>query len=346
MRFVKPSRLKEGDTVAVLSPSKGLPAKYPDTYELGLRMLRERFGLKVKEYTTARADSEFLYNNPKKRADDVNTAFKDKDVEGVICSIGGDESVRILPFLNRRAIETNPKILMGFSDITTLLTYCNQLGLVTFYGPMIMAGFSQIESLPATFTEHVKEMLFRPKPTLEYHPYEEYSEGYPDWALKENLGKVKPTQKSSDWRWLQGRSVVQGELFGGCIEVLEWIKGTEFWPRPDFWRGKIVFFETSEEVPPVLHVGRWLRNYGVQGVFEKAGGILFGRARGYSEEQKKELDHDIVAVVAKEFGRPDLPVVSNIDFGHTDPQLILPLGVKAELDCEERRFRLVEPPVH
>jgi muramoyltetrapeptide carboxypeptidase LdcA involved in peptidoglycan recycling len=324
MKFLKPSRLKEGDTVAVLSPSKGLPSNYPQVYELGIRNLEEKFGLKVKEYQTARADRDFLYNNPMRRAEDVNKAFEDKEVKGIIASIGGEESVRILPYLNRKAIQANPKILMGFSDITTLLTYCNELGLVTFYGPMVMAGFSQIDSLPAKFTYHVRQMLFRPKSALEYEPYEVYSEGYPEWALEENLGKVKATKRSSGWNWLQGRSVVQGELFGGCIEVLEWMKGTEFWPRPDFWKGKILFFETSEEIPSVLHVERWLRNYGVQRMFEKVRGILFGRARGYSDEEKRELDQAIVSVVAKEFGRPELPVVSNIDFGHTDPNSYYP----------------------
>lgn len=345
MKFVKPSRLKEGDTLAVLSPSKGLPSKYPQVYKLGLKTIEEKFNLKVKEYPTARADRDFLYKNPAKRAEDVNKAFENKEVKAVIASIGGDESVRILPHLNQKTIAANPKIVMGFSDITTLLTHVNQLGLVTFYVPMIMAGFSQIDSLPGKFTDHVRGMLFKPNVSYQYEPYEDYSEGYPDWALEENLGKVNPAKKSTGWNWLQGKSVVQGELFGGCIEVLEWMKGTEFWPGSDFWEGKILFFETSEEVPPPLHVTRWLRNYGVQGVFEKSRGILFGRARGYSDQEKKKLDEAIVSVVSKEFDRPDLPIVSNMDFGHTDPQLILPLGAKAEIDCEKRRFRLIESPI-
>ncbi len=345
MRFVRPPRLKEGDTAAVLSPSKGVPSLFPDVYELGLRNLSDRFGLRVKEYPTARASIDFLYDNPKVRADDVNNAFEDEEVSAIIASIGGDESVRILPYLNRKAIRANPKILMGYSDTTTLLCFCNQLGLVTFHGPSVMKGLSQIESLSRGFVSHIRDMLFTPKARYDYQPYEEYSEGYPEWGERGNLGKVNPTQKASGWNWLQGTSVARGELFGGNIEVLEWMKGTAFWPRPDFWRGKILFFETSEEVPPPLHVERWLRNYGVQGAFDRANGLLFGRARGYSDELKKKLETVIVKVVAKEFGKPELPIVSNMDFGHTDPQLILPLGVKAEIDCQGKRFSLLQPPV-
>ncbi len=345
MRFVKPPRLKAGDTVAVISPSKGVPSEFPDVYELGLRNLRDKFRLKIKEYPTARASIGFLLDNPKIRAEDVNNAFEDEEVSAIIASIGGDESVRILPYLNRKAIRSNPKILMGYSDITTLLCYCNQLGLVTFHGPSVMAGLSQIESLPPEFVSHMREMLFTPKMTYDYQPFDEYSEGYPEWGERGNLGKVNPTKRASGWNWLQGTGVALGELFGGNIETLDGMNGTAFWPRPDFWQGKILFFETSEEVPPPLHVERWLRNYGIQGAFDGANGLLFGRARGYADEQKKKLDAVIVKVVAKEFGKPELPIVSNMDVGHTDPQLILPLGVKAEIDCPRKRFGLLEPPV-
>jgi len=342
---VKPNRLNAGDTVAVLSPSSGGPARFPKVYELGVRNLEANFDLQVKEYPTTRADSDLLHDNPKIRAEDVNNAFSDREVTGIIASIGGEDSIRILPYLNREAIRSNPKIFMGFSDTTTLLAYCNQLGLVTFHGPSIMAGFSQMESFPAIFRTHVAEMLFHPKPSHQYSSFGVSSDGYPDWAEEGNLGRVNPPHKDDGWKWLQGTSVAKGILFGGNIEVLEWLKGTEFWPSRDFWKGKILFLESSEEKPSRAYVRRCLRNYGVQGIFEKITGLLFGRARDYSDMEKKALDENIVAVVAGEFRRRDLPIVSNMDFGHTDPQFILPLGVKAEIDCGKRRFQLVEPAV-
>jgi muramoyltetrapeptide carboxypeptidase LdcA involved in peptidoglycan recycling len=343
--FRKPERLRRNDAVAVLSPSKGNPSRFPQVYELGIRNLEEKFGLRVKEYPTARADATFLYRNPKKRAEDVNNAFADEEVKAIIATIGGDESVRILPHLDREMIRDHPKILMGYSDVTTLLTYCTQLGLVTFHGPMIMAGFSQLNSLPTAFTDHITEVLFKPQPTYAYQRYDVYSDGYPDWANTTNLGKVNEPRSNPGWTWLQGNSCVRGELFGGCIEVLDFMKGTVYWPSPNFWEGKILFLETSEEKPSPTSVERWLRNYGMQGVFDKISALLFGRARDYSELEKKHLDSLIVSVVAKEFNQTDLPIVTNMDFGHTDPQFILPLGITAEIDCLSKRFRLLEPPV-
>lgn len=343
MTFIKPERLKPGDTVAVISPSWGGPATFPHIYDNGLMVLREEFGLIVKEYPTARAEAETLYANPQMRAEDVNRAFADPTVKAIIASIGGDDSVRILPYLDAGVIKANPKILMGYSDPTTLLTYANRLGLVTFHGPTIMAGFSQLRSWPRSFAEHLRTLLFDAPDTYAYHPYKVWSEGFPDWSDPANTGKINPLRPNDEgWQWLQGDSVATGALFGGCIDVLEFLKGTVYWPKPGFWQDKLLFLEMSEDKPSPTHIKYFLRNYGMQGIFDKISGLLFGRPRDYPAEEKARLTETILSVVATEFGRPDLPVVATMDFGHTDPQLILPLGIRAEVDCQNRTFRLIE----
>jgi muramoyltetrapeptide carboxypeptidase LdcA involved in peptidoglycan recycling len=346
-KFVTPRRLHPGDIVAVLSPSWGGPSRFPAVHELGLKNLREVFGLRVKEYPTARMDADELYRNPRCRAEDIHAAFADTNVQGIIATIGGDDSVRLLPYLDEETIRRNPKILMGYSDTTTLLSFLNhRLGLVTFNGPSIMAGFAQLRHLPAAFTDHVREMLIEPKPTYTYQPYSLWTNEYVDWGTPGYNGETKPLQANVDgWQWLQGAGAVRGRLFGGCIEVLEFMKSTRFWPAPEFWQGRILFLETSEDKPSVSQVKYMLRNYGMQGVFDGLAALLIGRARDYTVEEKQELYRQVVAVVAGEFGRTDLPIVANMDFGHTDPQFILPLGVAAEVDCEQHTFRLLEPAV-
>jgi muramoyltetrapeptide carboxypeptidase LdcA involved in peptidoglycan recycling len=107
-------------------------------YENGLKVLKS-WGLKIKEMPSARMSADYLWTNPKFRADDINNAFADKKIKAIFTSIGGDDSVRILPFLDKKIIKNNPKILLGFSDTTTLHVYCNINGLITFSGPSIMA---------------------------------------------------------------------------------------------------------------------------------------------------------------------------------------------------------------
>jgi muramoyltetrapeptide carboxypeptidase LdcA involved in peptidoglycan recycling len=341
MPFTKPQKLHRGDTVAIVSPSWGGPIAFPHIYENGLKILRE-WGLKIKEFPTARMDTDFLRANPQVRAKDINDAFANTEVKAIFVSIGGDDSVRILPFLNKKIITNNPKILMGYSDTSTLHTFCNLQGLVTFYGPSIMAGFSQMESLPETFTSHVGEMLFEPKTNHEYKPYGKYCDGYPNWADKDNVGKINPLKTDSGWRWLQGTTKVQGELFGGCLEVLEMMKATDFWPEKNFWKGKIFFLETSEGKPSIHQIDHVLRNYGMLGVFNQISGFIFARARDFSEKEKLELDEKISSIISKEFGRADLPIVSNFDVGHTDPQLVIPLGIQTEIDCINKKITLVD----
>jgi muramoyltetrapeptide carboxypeptidase LdcA involved in peptidoglycan recycling len=312
-------------------------------FEKGVGEL-ERLGLRVRELPTARMDAAELYRNPKIRAEDVNEAFADKDVKAIVASIGGDESVRILKHLDWKAIQARPKILMGFSDTTTLLTTLNQQGLVTFHGPMVMAGCAQLSAFPK-WRQHVKGMLFTTPDVYEYEPFETFAEGYPDWSDTGRLGDVSGERPSTGWKWLQGSGRVTGTLFGGCIEVFEFLKATEFWPGPDFWKDRIFFLETSEEKPPVCQVQRMLRNYGVQGIFERISALLLGRAMHYTDEEKRGLDEAVVATVAGEFGNPDLPIVTEMDFGHTDPQHILPLGVRAWIDCDAKSFGLLESPL-
>ena len=340
-RVRRPVGLLRGDTVAVLSPSWGGPAAYAQVFDHGLAVLR-RWGLQVKEYPGTRA----VAAGPRQRAEELTAAFADPDVHAIVTSIGGEDSIRLLPYQDPDEIAENPTILLGYSDTTTILTFMRLAGVVGLYGPSIMAGFAQMDALPG-LEAHVHDMLFAgagARDGYDYPAYPQFCEGYPDWGDPAQVGRVHPLQPTEGARVVQGAGRVRGELFGGCLEVLDWLKGTAWWPRdPSFWDGKLLFIETSEEKPSPDDVRRSLRNYGVQGVFERAAGLLFGRARDYSADEKRALEAGIRGIVGEEFERPDLPIVANLDFGHTDPQWVLPIGVNAEIDLAAGRLRLVEP---
>jgi muramoyltetrapeptide carboxypeptidase LdcA involved in peptidoglycan recycling len=335
--MIKPNQLKEGDTIAILSPSWGGPSVFPHIYESGLSHLRQ-MGFNIIEYPTARMDAAELHKNPRLRAEDINNAFEDSSIQGIISTIGGNDSVRILKYLDMEILKSNPKFIMGYSDFTTINTWLNINGLVSFNGPSVMAGFSQFNSFSGNYRNYVTDYLLSPQEQLVIPDFPDYTDGYPDWMDKNNTGKVNTLQKSDGPHSLQGSGRFSGRLFGGCMEVLQMMKGTDFWPAEGFWKNRILFFETSEEKPSVDYVKYWLRNYGVMGIFDEISGILFGRARDYSDKEKEVLDQTILSVVRDEFGKPDLPLVSNLDFGHTDPQIILPLGINFEVDMEKKEI--------
>ncbi|MEK7410426.1 MAG: S66 peptidase family protein, partial [Actinomycetota bacterium] len=296
MDYLKPQRLRTGDTVAVVSTSWGGAHVYPHVFDQGLAVLRDRFGLRIKEYPTTRMSPSELIAKPQQRAADLNAAFADKSVSAVIASIGGDDSARILRYLDSDVIRANPKILLGYSDTSTQLMFCHNLGLVTLYGPSVMAGFAQLLNFPEA-EMHIRKMLFEPDDTLCYQPFPQWTNGYAKWKEPDNAGRVDELHPHDGWRWLNGSGIHSGRLFGGSFEVLEIMKGTRHWPAAGFWRDRIIFLETSEENLPISQIRHWLFNYGVQGVFDQAAGLLIGRARDFTADKKAELDQVILETV-------------------------------------------------
>lgn len=339
--MIKPGRLRAGDTVAVVAASSGSAVMFPRVYQRGLTVLREEFGLNVREYPTTGLDEEALWRDPARRAADLNAAFADPEISAIISTIGGDDSIRILPYLDPEIARNNPKIIMGYSDTSTQLIFYHLHGLITFHGPAVMVGIAQAGHFPE-FRDHIRGVLFDNDAGYRFRPYPQWVQSYADWRTAERGDELGEIRQHDGWHWLQGDSIARGRLFGGCFETLEMIKGTRYWPEPEFWVDRVVFWETSELVPSSGQVAYWLRNYGAQGVFDRAAAVMIGRARGYTAEQKRELDAAVLGVIADEFGARDLPVVTNLDFGHTDPQWILPLGCLAEVDPAAKDIRLVE----
>lgn len=340
---VRPARLQPGDTVAIVSTSWGGPHLFPQVFDAGVAALEE-LGLVVHHMPTVRRSAQELRTDPRGRAADLNEAFADPGIAAVFASIGGDDSARILPHLEPDIIRGNPKIFMGYSDTSTQLLFAHQLDLVTFNGPSVMAGFAQSRWFP-DLRAHIRAILFDPTPTYDYQPFPNWVDRYEDWNTTDDPSAVGEQRPHDGWHWLNGMEPARGALVGGCFEVLEFLKGSRYWPEEHWWTDRILFLETSEDVPTVEQIRYWLFNYGVQGIFDRITGLIVGRARGYTDHQKCELDETIQTVVVDEFGAKNLPIVTNMDFGHTDPQWILPLGVEAELDPVSNAFRLLEPAV-
>ena len=340
----KVKRLKRGSRIAVLSPSSGAAQMFPHIFDMGLENLKRHLGSEIVEMPTSRKSPDWLYKNPKARAEDINAAFADETIDGIICSIGGYESVRILEHLDTESILARPKFFMGFSDSTTFLSYLNSLGMVTFYGPSVMAGFAQWEHQPEAFQKHVTDFLLTGEIPYEYPPYGKWTDGYANWTRPELAGFCLPFENNEKgFNFVQGERA-EGTLWGGCIEVLEGLKGTRYWPGEDFWNGKILFLESSDKKPSPMEFGVMLRNYGTQGILHKVNGLFIGRPDNYSPCEKRELEKVVLDIVDFELGLTDLPVVMEMDFGHTDPKWILPMGVRVEARKEPKGMKLLESP--
>jgi len=340
--MIKPKRLRFGDTLAVVSPSAGLAKEFPHIFDGGLETLRQVFGFSLREFPTARMGSEDLYRHPELRAEDINKAFADRDIDGIVCSIGGDDSIRILEYLDMDLIMKNPKLIMGYSDSTTFLNYLNAHGLVTYYGSSVMAGFSHLRCFPEAVEEY-KRTLFTDLP-YRISAFPRWAERYKNWKQPENAGEVQELHTDDvGHRWIHKSSRCEGMLWGGCIEVLNMMNGTFAWPGADFFKDRILMLETSEDKPTPAYVGYSLRNFGIQGILQNLRGIMVAKPKAYSNEEKAELDGEVKRIVIDEFGCVQANIITNVEFGHTEPRHIMPLGIRLSMDPEREMMEFVEP---
>ena len=328
--FIRPPLLKEGDTVAALSLSSGFVTEVMHRYEAGRRQAQASLGWNIVPAPNALRGEEYLYRNPQARADDLHWVLEKGEVRGILSMIGGDDSVRLLPLVDSRIIRANPKVFLGFSDSTVTLMQLLRAGVMAFHGPALLTDLAEHGGMHPYAVQGLRQATMSAAP-FQFAPAPEWTQGGPDWLLPELQEAPRTFAPSVGWTWLQGTQSAEGHLIGGCLEVLDMLNGTPGWPEAELWRGAILCLETSEDVPPPSQVGYWLRNFAAQGILQHAAGLVLARPRSYTPEMVEEL-YRWVKKVLWEAGREDLPVLANVDFGHTSPQLTLPLGARARLD--------------
>jgi len=341
--MIKAPKLNKGDTVATISLSWGAAGEIPHRYEIGKRRLQEVFGLNVIETTHCQKPAKWLYENPKARAEDLMEAFSNKDVKAIISNIGGEDSIRTLPFIDFDIIKNNPKIFLGFSDTTVSHLCCYKAGLTSFYGTSLFVGFAEnVEMFPYEL-ESVKNNFFSSEAIGEIKEANGWTSERLEWEDEKTISIQRQYKPKVPWRFLQGKGIVEGKLLGGCTAVLEWLKDTPVWVKPDEWKGKIMFFETSEEMPHPDYVKRCFRNYAASGILHNINGLIVGRP--YDNKYWKEYDEAILQVINKEQGLTDLPIITGMDFGHSSPSFILPYGVNAQINSDAKTFSILESGV-
>lgn len=343
--MIKPERLKRGDKVAIISLSSGMlgEKKYIHKYELGKKRLEEKFGLEVVTMPNALKGIEYLYNHPEKRAEDLMNAFKDKSIKAIICAIGGDDTIRLLPYIDYEIIKNNPKIFMGFSDTTANHLMMYKAGIVSYYGPTLICDFAEYVDMYDYTENAVQELLFEAKKNYEIKKCDYWTNEHIEWC-EENINKQKTKIKDTKgYEIIQGKGKVAGKLLGGCLDAFPIYNGTEIWPTLEKWKDKIMFLETSEEMPSPELITYYLRNLGAQGIFNVIKGIIVGkpRAEKYYEEYK-----EVYKKVLKEFNRQDMPILYNLNFGHSSPIGIIPYGIECELDIDNKKLTLLESIVN
>ncbi|MEG0854651.1 MAG: LD-carboxypeptidase [Angelakisella sp.] len=342
--MIKPKKLNRGDKVAIVSLSWGGLGddNYIHKFNIAKERLERDFGLEVVCMPNALKGSEFVANHPELRAKDLMDAFSDSSISAIFCAIGGDDTIRTLPYIDFEVIKNNPKIFMGYSDSTINHLMMYKAGLVSFYGPSIMCEFGEYVKMFDYTKKAVKDMLFGDWEQYNLVPSEEWTDDYVLWQ-ESNINTGYTMKKDAHgYEVISGNGIVQGHLLGGCIDVFMMAMGTKIWPALEDWKDSILFIETSEDKPSPDFVKWTFRNLAAQGILKVIKGVIVGKPQG--EQYYEEYKTAITQVVVNEEGLDSLPIFYNVNFGHAKPIGIIPYGITAELDCNNKTIVLLECP--
>ena len=352
-RRAAPRALRAGDVVAVLAPSSGAAAIFPHVRDQGVRRLEALLGATARVMPSCALAGAAL--TPAARAADLNAAFGDADVKAIVCAIGGDDAVRVLPLLDRALIAANPKPLLGFSDATALHLYLDRLGVPLLYGGALLCQFAISGPAMHEFTAAAfRHALLSPEAPLRLEPSRAFQDGYLEWGDEANLARAGALEPNPGWEWAgapAGGGVARGRLWGGCLEpLLAHLALGRYTPPAAELAGAVLFVETSEEFPSAHSVYALFQTLGELGVLGRLAAVLVGRpqtvargvavAGGRDEYRAAQRAAVLRAVGEYSEGGAPTPVVFGLDFGHTDPQFLVPVGGTATIDFGRRTIEM------
>lgn len=317
----KPIKLEPGDKIGIVSPSEPVSSK--NRLKRGIKVLKGMGFKIVLGKNVLKKYGIYIAGTDEERVSDLNGMFRNPKIKGIFCTVGGFSANRLLDLIDYRAIKKNPKVFMGFSDITVLLNAIHQkTGLVTFHGVNVEFGFSRgFEGRYQYTKDYFLKAIMTAKPIGDILPFG---------------SKIKILKKGE----------AEGSLVGGNLRVLTTLLGTEY--EPD-WEGKILFWEEFKETPQDIDFD--LTHLRLAGVFDKISGMIIGKLRecdfSYrlrkSEKTKGLPIEKIILEICKDF---KFPIIMGVPFGHIHPQIVLPIGVKAKIDTSQTLpFSVIENAV-
>ena len=336
-------------TVGIVSLSSGILGESRIRFETetGIRRLEE-YGLNIKFMPHALMGLDYVKAHPEKRAEDLLLAFHDPEIDMILCAIGGDDTYRLLPYLfdhDELANSVTDKVFLGFSDTTINHLMLHKVGLTTFYGQAFLPDICELSSEMLLYTRKYFEELINTENISEICPSDIWYEERKSFGI-DQAGKPLISHPNSGFELLQGPSVFSGKILGGCIDsIYDMFNGDRYadmpvlckkyhlFPDPEDWKGRILLLETSEEKPSPEKYRKALEYLKQTGVFEAVSGLLVGKPMDETYAQEYRL------LLTKVIDRPDLPIVFNLNVGHSVPRCIIPFGINAFVDVNKQVIR-------
>jgi len=329
--------------LAFVSPSARLNTTHPSRIARA-KTFFERLGYHVKIIFNPLPSS--FPDAVLQRCEEIHTAFRDPAIKAIVCTIGGLSANELLPHLDYSLIRAHPKIFVGYSDITllhhALFTHAN---LCTFYGPAILPQFGDPQHFDFTtahFLHVLQQSVHTPIGPIPRSPV--WTEDHRDWEISgtDTSEQERTVTASPPWKWLR-HGTATGRLFGGCLPSICQVVGT---PYAVDYRDRILLLETPEGETggafPVEQARSCLADLVNAGILRAVAGIVCGRGFRYDEVMREEFEQ---VLLDQCWGMEGVPILANVDSGHTDPMVTLPLDGLVRLDSRRDEFVVLESAV-
>lgn len=316
LQKIKPAKLKKGDKVALITPGGYISEKEKEESIENL----ESLGFEVVYSDKLMLMNGYFSGNDKERAEDINDMFERIDIKAIVCARGGYGCSRVLPLLNYKSIRENPKVLIGYSDVTALLYgIYKKTGLITFHGPVGISTYNDFSK------NYFNKVLLNPLEELEL-----------DSSFSESNNNVYGLTTISS-------GTAKGEMVGGNLSIVTSLIGTEY----DIdTKGKIIFLEEYIEEP--YRIDRMLTQMIQAGKFDDATGIALGVFK-YCESKKENPSftnsYNLMEVLIDRLSSLGIPVAYGLSFGHVKDKFTIPFGIKVELNADNFKLKLLEAAV-
>lgn len=304
-----------------------------------------KLGVEIEFLPNSLKGIDFLKNNPELRADDLLLAFEDDTIDMILCAIGGEDTYRLAPYLFERDRLKNivkQKLFLGFSDSTMNHFMLNKLGIKTFYGQAFLPDVCELSANMLAYTENYFLELIKTGKINELHPSEVWYEERKDFSKKATGVEMK-SHPNTGFELLRGNPIFSGKILGGCIETIydmfdnsrfndtvEICSKYNLFPTLEEWKNKILLIESSQEKSKPDLYRKMILTLKDYGLFDVLAGVLVGKPQNeiYYEEYK--------SILLEEITNKYLPIVYNINVGHSTPRCIIPFGVEAEVNVSKQ----------
>ena len=330
----KLQKLSLGDKVAVVSPSFAAPGCWPHVHELGLARLRDVFGLVPVEHPSAHD----LAATTEPKSKDLEAAFSNPSIKAVIATLGGDIQVTYINRLNPRTFIRCPKPFFGYSDNSHFANFLFLNGIPSYYGASLFTQFAMQGAMDDFSIKYIKHALFD-NGEIELSAAAQFNDIGLGWDDPNLLKSYREYEPNDGWCW-DGNADTHGLLWGGCVEsVDEMLRHGVPIPSLEQFADIVLMLETSEDIPAASYVFRVLRGLGERGILANVQGLLMGRPKAWEFDKPhttaekaayRETQREIVLNTVRHYNAK-IPVVQNLDFGHTDPQIPMPYGGRVRL---------------